>query len=1205
MQQNTDCNGYTEVLSETKYGKAGETVVVTKNASLYEGFTLVDFELPTIAADGSTEVILYYDRNIYTLSYDDGVENETISVPDSKEYPYGASVDLTTVTVPTRTGYNFGGWLLDTDLLGEEFTMPAENTMLTAKWNVKDGIEYTVRHYLQMVDANDYVEDEKALYTGSGKTGENTNASPKNYAGFKNREFSQEPIKADGTTEIKIYYDRNMHSVSYDLNGVGEDEGEDSLKVPEKKDYRFGTMDIPVNFPDSYKNFAGYEFLGWAKTVREVNADRKESDADFKENGTKSFEMGDSNVVLYAVWKLKTDVTYTVKHLGQSLESDDKYIEIHDSTILHGTTGKDTAGTSLTIIGFTEKEVETKPISRKGDTVIEYLYTRNKYTLKYDQNMPKEWTEDPECHADDVLVPESASYRFESVVPYATATINDEDGYDFSGWATSANAEAADYSENFKLDADLVARANKDNEITLYAVWNPKDITYKVEHYKQNIDDDNYTLIEPVSTENASAWTSVDAADKKIEIEGFEYASKVDVKLNPHADNNVAKIYYNRRTASLTYDANGGSEITNSKTTYRYGKVVDLNFAGVSRKGYDFLGWASASDANEPEYTSGGTKTVTMGTENKTLYAVWTESTYTLKYDLNLPAALAADGRANITAPDDDSKKYLTTVIYTPATINDEDGYTFLGWAKASDATEPQYTKDFPVDANLVPSDDSKTITLYAVWKAQEIEYTVKYWQQNLDAGTDFNKDEYTEVSSASKTLKAEVWTTTAVSADEGKFTGFVPLKTDNVTINPHTSNVVNVYYDRVKGKVYYDANDGGEFYYDDNNEKIYNNPPQDSNSYRYEETVTVKFSMSRQGYDFLGWASASNAPEPEYTSGGTNTITMGTNDVTLYAVWEAKTGTVYKVVHLKQNLNNDDYTVVEADTQTKTGTTATETTAEAKTYTGFTAGFSKNKNPEESLEQEIIKGDGSTIVEIYYNRKKYNITYDSNLNSIGKTSTVDIVLPSDSNKYRYEADVTVSFDGNISDVSVVRGYSFVGWNTSSAVDKALYSSDGTTSFTINETIDNLVSDTNNLTLYAIWQANNVSGKTEDGGESTENNGINITTPEYPASDSDTELISSTDATTGDGEYVTFTINTEAIAAIVDKEKMSNLVYTWYLGRTEITSEVTSEDNNLTFNWDSSNRDADNYSIMLKLTGTDESGTTKVYSQTVYFNLEK
>jgi len=97
----------------------------------------------------------------------------------------------------------------------------------------------------------------------------------------------------------------------------------------------------------------------------------------------------------------------------------------------------------------------------------------------------------------------------------------------------------------------------------------------------------------------------------------------------------------------------------------------------------------------------------------------------------------------------------------------------------------------------------------------------------------------------------------------------------------------------------------------------------------------------------------------------------------------------------------------------------------------------------------------------------------------------------------------------------------------------------------------------------------------------------------------------STDATTGEGEYVTFTINTEAIAAIVDKEKMSNLVYTWYLGRTEITSEVTSEDNNLTFKWDSSDYDADNYSIMLKLTGTDESGTTKVYSQTVYFNLEK
>ncbi|WP_298533004.1 InlB B-repeat-containing protein [uncultured Treponema sp.] len=1228
MQQNTDCNGYTEDASkrETKYGKAGETVAVTKNASLYEGFTLVDFELPTIAADGSTEVILYYDRNIYTLSYDDGVENETISVPDSKEYPYGASVDLTTVTVPTRTGYNFGGWLLDTDLLDEEFTMPAENTVLTAKWNVKDGIEYTVRYYLQMVDANDYVEDEKALYTGSGKTGEDTNASPKTYAGFHHREFSQEPIKADGSTEIKIYYDRNMHSVSYNLNGVGEDEGEDSLEVPEKKDYRFGTMDIPVNFPDSYKNFAGYEFLGWAKKPWEVIATRKESEADYIESGTKSFTMEDSDLVLYAVWKPRSDVTYTVEHKGQKLDpatnepkkdENGNYIYYVIKTVTQkGQTGTDTSAEPVTIIGFTKESVENKPISRKGDTVIEYLYTRNKYTLKYDQNMPKEWTEDPERHADDVSVPESASYRFESVVPYATATINDEDGYDFSGWATSANAEAANYSENFKLDADLVARANKDNEITLYAVWNPKDITYKVEHYKQNIDDDNYTLIEPVSTENASAWTSVDAADKKIEIEGFEYASKVDVKLNPHADNNVAKIYYNRLTASLTYDANGGSlpynanggsETTNSKT-YRYGKVVDLNFAGVSRKGYDFLGWASAKEAPELEYTSDGKNTITMGTENVTLYAVWTESTYTLKYDLNLPKALAADGRANITAPDDDSKKYLTTVTYTPATINDEDGYTFLGWAKASDATEPQYTKDFPVDANLVPSDDSKTITLYAVWKAQEIKYTVKYWQQKLDAGTDFNKDEYTEVSSASETLKAEVWTTTAVTAAAGKFTGFEPLKTDNVTINPHMQNVVNVYYNRVEHKVIYDANANGEG-------GIYT--PKDRTE-RYGKEVELDFAAmdlnsegrkNRPGYNFKGWATSADESEPDYYEAsdgkdGKISYTMEDSDVTLYAVWEARSDTSYTVEHYQQkldakaNFDQYDYELVSNDTAELTGKTADNTVAVENSYLGFTEGFTVGNEPGK-ITQEKIAGNESTVIRIYYNRKTYTLHYDVNATADWYGTSASV--PADSSEsYRFGATVTPSYEMG----GKRTGYSFMGWDTEKTATEASYKKADETSFVIDGDIYSKADSSNVLTLYAVWTANAVSGSS---------GGIDITTPEYPESGNDKELIQST-VVAADGNSVTFTVKTW---------NFTNCIYKWYVNG-EDAGSIDCRDNSLvisdgcnfsapsepgedgfvTITWDTSSLGPDRYDLSLTLTGYDKTELER-HSQQIYINIEK
>ena len=1231
MQQNTDCNGYTEDASkrETKYGKAGETVDVEKKTDLYEGFSLVDFTLPTIAADGSTEVILYYDRNIYTLSYDDGVPNETISVPDSKKYPYGASVDLP--TTPTRTGYTFGGWLLDTDLLDEEFTMPAENTVLTAKWNVKDGIEYTVRYYLQMVDANDYVEDEKALYTGSGKTGEDTNASPKTYAGFHHREFSQEPIKADGTTEIKIYYDRNMHSVSYDLNGVGEDEGEDSLKVPEKKDYRFGTMDIPVNFPDSYKNFAGYEFLGWAKKPWEVIATRKESEADFIESGTKSFTMKDSDVTLYAVWKPRSDVTYTVEHKGQELDpttnepkkdENGNYIYYVIKTVIQkGQTGTDTSAEPVTIIGFTKESVENKPISRTGDTVVEYKYTRNSYNFTYDLNMPEAMSKDK--NRGTITLPEDGNHYYGYTIVKPSITYAESVGYTFEGWTTIKGSSEVQYQADADITVNETLVEGKENgsEIKFYAIWKPVEtVPYTIEYYLRNVDDTQYEVYPyPTVEKVGTVWTTI--VPESIEIAGakLESGKTENVVLNPHktAEENVAKVYYDRESYTLTYDANANGEsgiYTPTNRTERYGKEFDLDFANMdlnsegrkNRPGYDFLGWASASDANEPEYTSGGTKTVTMGTENKILYAVWTASTYTLKYDLNLPAALAADeNKGTITAPADDSEEYqyLSEVTYKPATIPAADGYDFLGWSLANNATTATYKENFTVDANLVPSDDSKTITLYAVWQAKQIEYTVKYWQQNLD------DDEYTEhEESRDTTQTAEVWTTTAVTAAADKFTGFVPLKTDNVTINPHKQNVVNIYYNRVKHNVIYDANANGE-------SGIY---APTNRTERYGKEFELDFDAmdlnsegrkNRPGYNFKGWATSANASAPDYYEAldgndGKISYTMGDSDITLYAVWEARSDTSYTVEHYQQILeakadfDKDDYKLVSLDTTELKGKTAENTVAVENSYPGFTEGFTVGNEPG-TITQEKIAGNGNTVIRIYYNRKTYTLHYD--VNATADWDGTSATVPEDSiESYRFGKIVTPSYGMG----GKRTGYSFMGWDTEKTATEASYKKADETSFVIDGDIYSKADSSNVLTLYAVWTANAVSGSS---------GGIDITTPEYPESGSDKELIQST-VVAEDGNSVTFTVKTWGF---------TKCIYKWYVngkdaGSIDCTGDSPDisdgcnfsapsepgEDGFVTITWDTSSLGPDRYDLSLTLTGYDNTELER-HSQQTYINIEK
>ena len=88
----------------------------------------------------------------------------------------------------------------------------------------------------------------------------------------------------------------------------------------------------------------------------------------------------------------------------------------------------------------------------------------------------------------------------------------------------------------------------------------------------------------------------------------------------------------------------------------------------------------------------------------------------------------------------------------------------------------------------------------------------------------------------------------------------------------------------------------------------------------------------------------------------------------TVFALSKPKTNISYTVEHLQQNAENNEYTLKE--TETGTGTTDTMTQAEAKNYTGFTA---------QEIIQAKIKADGSTVVQIKYNRNiitlKLNLT--------------------------------------------------------------------------------------------------------------------------------------------------------------------------------------------------------------------------------------
>lgn len=117
----------------------------------------------------------------------------------------------------------------------------------------------------------------------------------------------------------------------------------------------------------------------------------------------------------------------------------------------------------------------------------------------------------------------------------------------------------------------------------------------------------------------------------------------------------------------------------------------------------------------------------------------------------------------------------------------------------------------------------------------------------------------------------------------------------------------------------------------------------------------------TKPGYTFVGWYTDEDLKTPA----SFGSITART---TLYAKWTAGTETKYTVIHFWENANDDGYSFKESET--KTGATGGTTNATAKIYPGFTA---------QTITQQDIKGDGSTIVSVKYKRNVYEVKFYSN----------------------------------------------------------------------------------------------------------------------------------------------------------------------------------------------------------------------------------
>ena len=725
LQETADRTGTTEA----------QTVVDEK---AYAHYTAKPVTTKPIAPDGSTVVRVYYTRDKYTFTFKrtaDAPESEWLTVTGR----YGA-----TVYAPkfARDGYDFDGFDgLRPDAYGNYVIEDVSaGKTYTAQWTPRNDIAYRVEHYVQRIGGDGWL-----LYDGEGAvvhrydgtadepvsiTPIRLDVSGLNYAG-SNADDGELTFSPDGKTVVKLFYKRSSYTVTLDPNGGALTGAAAQTRV-------YGEKLSAINEPTR----PGYAFAGWYTAKDETGAPY-----DFSKGVT-------GDLTLYARWTANGDTAYTVEHYQQNADGTypDKPTETESLT---GATDAQATAVERSYDHFTlneETSSKTGTVTADGKLVLKLYYDRAEYTATFEQDGTE-------------LKTETARWGAPITPPTEKAAV--PDGYTLS-WSPVLSDPPVMPAEDTVYTAVLTAKGN---------------ITYTVNHYQQNADDDGYTLAD---TDSLTGATDAQATAVERSYDHFTLNAEKSVKTGTiTADGKLTlDLYYDRDTVTVTFDPNGGAlggESGSVEKTLRWG--ASLGTVTPEREDYAFDGW----------YTADNAKVTVVSGEAVTLTARWTagavsftvqhyimntdgvgyelratdntaqgavDSTVTLNtlkdagyevengiaYDHASVGGSAASVTETTVVKDMTVKLYYDrkafTVTFDPkkgtldslsdpnartlyygaplaSVVPERTDYTFTGWHTDEACTEKLDT---------VPAQAESALMLYAGWEANEVEITLKHY---------------------------------------------------------------------------------------------------------------------------------------------------------------------------------------------------------------------------------------------------------------------------------------------------------------------------------------------------------------------------------------------------------------------------------------------------------------------------------------------
>lgn len=178
--------------------------------------------------------------------------------------------------------------------------------------------------------------------------------------------------------------------------------------------------------------------------------------------------------------------------------------------------------------------------------------------------------------------------------------------------------------------------------------------------------------------------------------------------------------------------------------------------------------------------------------------------------------------------------------------------------------------------------------------------------------------------------------------------------------IAPHEVTDTETYYAKWTPNTYsitYDLN---------TDDTTANNPNSAKVSYTVEDEDYTLLPATRDGYT-ANWYDAATGGNQV-----TKIDTSAAKDYVLYAQWTPNTNTKYKVNYYRQKLDCSGY---DLQTSELSGTTDSTVSIGDWQTAGAQTGFELDTT-QGTTADVTINGNGNTVIDIYYNRKVYNITY-------------------------------------------------------------------------------------------------------------------------------------------------------------------------------------------------------------------------------------